>query len=127
MNRSLLFALTLASALIVCDAAPRAQQTSEAVVESALKPTLHPRLAADASLLWLAPDAAARVEARTAALGDLTQAVKLEVDNNFARALPILTQPLVRQGTLGLYAEYYQGLAELRLGRAADARRTFVR
>ena len=28
-------------------------------------------------------------------------------------------------GALGHYAEYYQGLAELRLGRAADARQTF--
>jgi soluble lytic murein transglycosylase len=31
----------------------------------------------------------------------------------------------MKQGTLGHYAQYYQGLAELRVGRAADARRTF--
>ena len=123
MNRSLITILALASALLV-SAAPRAQQTGDEV-DSALKATVHPRLPADPSLLWLAPDAAARAEARTAALGEFTQAVKLEVDNNFARALPILMQPSVRQATLGLYAEYYQGLAELRLGRAADARRTF--
>ena len=124
MNRSLFFALTLAAALVVCDAAPRAQQTGDATVP-ALKPTLHPRLPSDASQLWLAPDAAARAEARSAALGEFTQAVKLEVDNNFARALPMLMQPALRQGTLAFYAEYYQGLAELRLGRPADARRTF--
>ena len=34
-------------------------------------------------------------------------------------------QPGVQQGTLGHYAQYYQGFAELRLGRPEDARRTF--
>jgi soluble lytic murein transglycosylase len=58
-------------------------------------------------------------------LNDFTTAVKLEVDGNFAKALPILSQPSVQQGAPGHYAEYYQGLAELRLGRPADARRTF--
>ena len=86
-----------------------------------LKPTSHPRLPGDLSQLWLAPIA----PARTAALNEFVSGVKLEVDSNFARALPIFMQPSVRQGTLGHYAEYYQGLAELRLGRAADARQTF--
>ena len=58
-------------------------------------------------------------------MNELASAVKLEVDANFAKALPILVQPAVQQGTLGHYAEYYQGLAELRLGRPSDARRTF--
>jgi soluble lytic murein transglycosylase len=124
MKRSLIPVLACATALLV-SAAPRAQQTGDASLEPALKATVHARLPADPSLLWLAPDAAARADARSAALGEFTQAVKLEVDNNFARALPILMEPAVRQGTLGLYAEYYEGLAELRLGRAADARRTF--
>jgi soluble lytic murein transglycosylase len=75
--------------------------------------------------LWLAPDKA-RLP-RSAAQIDFTTAVKLEVDGNFAKALPILTQPSIQQGTLGHYAEYYQGLAELRLGRPADARAIFQR
>jgi hypothetical protein len=58
-------------------------------------------------------------------MNDLATAVQLEVDGNFARALPILAQPAVQHGTLGPYAQYYQGFAELRLGRPADARRTF--
>ena len=124
MKRSLIFLLALASALAIRPAPTRAEQTADAV-ENALKPTAHPRLPTDPSMLWLAPDAAARAEARTAGLSEFAQAVKLEVDNNFARALPMLAQPSMRQGTLGHYAEYYQGLAELRLGRAADARRTF--
>ena len=127
MKRTPFFAVTLAAAFIVCDAAPRAQQASatDPTIEAVLKPTSHPRLPADPSQLWLAPDAAARAASRGPAIAEFTQAVKLEVDNNFARALPILTQPALQQGTLGHYAEYYQGLAELRLGRPAEARRTF--
>src|SRR4051812_4048588 len=88
---------------------------------AALKPTSHPRLPTDLSQLWLAPTTALHPPA----LDAFAAGVKLEVDANFARALPIFLQPAVRQGPLGHYAEYYQGLAELRLGRAADARRTF--
>ena len=53
------------------------------------------------------------------------EAVKLEVEANYAKALPMFSDPVLRQGPLGDYAIYYTGLAELRLGRAADARRTF--
>ncbi|MCU1382210.1 MAG: slt 1, partial [Acidobacteria bacterium] len=83
--------------------------------------TNHPRLPGELSQLWLAPV----TSARPPALNDFAAGVKLEVESNFARALPIFLQPAVRQGPLGHYAEYYQGLAELRLGRAADARQTF--
>ncbi len=115
-------ALTMALAVLPVSA-PRAQQASPgAAVEPALKPTNHPRVPADLSLLWLAPDPRAP---RTAAMNELASAVRLEVDSDFARALPILSQPALQQGTLGHYALYYQGLAELRLGRAAEARRTF--
>ena len=107
-------------ALLLYSASPHAQQApaADAVV---LKPTSHPRLPGELSQLWLAPIA----PARSAALNDFATGVKLEVDANFAKALPIFMQPAVRQGALGHYAEYYQGLAELRLGRAADARQTF--
>ena len=115
---------------------PRAQQPAA----DPLQPTNHPRLSADPSKLWMAPDTSALREpqgraeqgrgasgggARTGPLAQLAEAVKLEVDSNFAQALLILSQPAVQQGTLGHYAEYYRGLAELRLGRASDARQTF--
>ena len=115
---------------------PRAQQPAA----DPLQPTNHPRLSADPSKLWMAPDTSALREpqgraehgrgasgggARTGPLAELAEAVKLEVDSNFAQALPILSQPAIQQGTLGHYAEYYRGLAELRLGRASDARQTF--
>jgi len=129
MNRSGLFAITLAAALLTPAIAPRAQQAAAPGAQAEpllLKPTIHPRLPRDLSQLWMAPiGSAPAVRARTAAVSDFVAAVKLEVDGNFVRALPILAQPPVQQGTLGHYAEYYQGLAELRLGRAADARRTF--
>jgi soluble lytic murein transglycosylase len=120
--------------LLFPGATPRAQQApAPGGGDLVLKPTNHPRLPGDLSQLWLAPIAPAGSGggsdragvARTAALNEFVSGVKLEVDSNFARALPIFMQPSVRQGTLGHYAEYYQGLAELRLGRAADARQTF--
>ena len=94
-------------------------------VEPALKPTNHPRLSADVSQLWLAPDAALVARMGSGAMNEFTTAVKLEVDGNFGKALPMLEQAPMPQSTLGHYAEYYEGLAQLRLGRTADARRTF--
>jgi peptidoglycan lytic transglycosylase len=121
MNGSRLFALTLIAAWLAPATGARAQQP---VVpgEVVLKPTNHPRLPAELWEFWLAP---ANGASRTVAMNELATAVKLEVDGNFARALPILMEPAVQQGTLGHYAQYYQGFAELRLGRPADARRTF--
>ena len=117
-----LLGLTLIAVVLAPAAPPRAQQ-APAARDVVLQPTSHPRLPGELSQLWLVP--ASRGAARTAALNEFATGVKLEVDSNFARALPIFMQPAVRQGALGHYAEYYQGLAELRLGRAADARQTF--
>ncbi len=129
MKQQGFFALALGAALLVPAVSPRAQQAAAPGEggDLVLKPTNHPRLPADPSQLWLAP-VKARDGAGRAALGptnDFVTAVKFEVDSNFASALPLLSQPAVQQGTLGPYAQYYQGLAELRLGRPSDARRTF--
>ena len=116
--RNTFFTLAVVAAVLAPGEAVRAQAQSQAPggADVVLKPTNHPRLPTDASQLWLAP--AGRATVRSAALNDFATGVKLEVDSNFAKALPIFLQPAVRQGTLGHYAEYYQGLAELRLGRA---------
>jgi soluble lytic murein transglycosylase len=115
--------LTIVVALSVPTLAPHAQQLpAVAAPDATLQPTKHPRLPADVSQLWLAPTAKI---IRTPAMTDFATAVKLEVDSDFAKALPILSKPSTQQGTLGSYATYYRGLAELRLGRAADARETF--
>jgi len=125
------FTLAFGVSLLVPTLADRGQPSAVAVDAGGLglKPTSHPRLPGDLSQLWLVPAPATgsgrAAPARAAASSEFVAAVKLEVDSNFAKALPILVQPSVRQGALGPYAEYYQGLAELRLGRPSDARRTF--
>jgi soluble lytic murein transglycosylase len=104
---------------------PSAQQpvatTSPAVV--VLRPTDHPPLPDDPSQFWMTP--AKANTARTPALNAFASAVKLEIDGQYARALPILSQPLLRDHALGEYVQYYKGLAELSLARTADARSTF--
>ena len=116
MNRTRLAASTLTAAILLSLAALRAQE---------LKPTVHPRLPAQASDYWLAPGSAETRAAKAPAIVQLQEAIKQEIDSNDAKALAILTQPAVQQGALGNYASYYQGLAELRLGRYADAIQTF--
>jgi soluble lytic murein transglycosylase len=134
MKRFGLVALLCTAGLLMPVSSPRAQQslsttsttsTTSTAVEAAaaLKPTNHPPLPADVSQLWMAPPRARAP--RSAPLNDFATAVKLEVDGNFAKALPMLSDPAVQRGALGHYAEYYKGLAELRLARAADARATF--
>src|ERR1035437_11179226 len=70
----------------------------------------------------MAPD---RSHMHTAPMNEFAEAVKLEVDANYAKALPIFSQPSLQKGPLGDYAIFYEGLAELRLGQPADAKRTF--
>jgi peptidoglycan lytic transglycosylase len=108
-------------------AAPRAQQAAAPIDDkAALKPTNHPPLPADVSQLWMAPSTTSRTRtARSATASEFAAAVKLEVDGDFARALPILSKDSLQEGPLGHYAQYYKGLAELRLSRASDARSTF--
>src|SRR5436190_3782564 len=114
--------LTLAAVVIAPAAAPRAQQ-SAVPADGALKPTNHPRVPSDLSRLWMAPSPGDRT--RTPAIDKFAAAVKLEIDSNYTKALPMLSDASVQQGTLGSYAEYYQGLAQLRLGQSAEARKTF--
>jgi soluble lytic murein transglycosylase len=121
MTRSGRFAVSVTVALLVTAPPARAQQ-SVVPGEPVLRPTNHPPLPAEPSQFWLTP---AHNSVPTVAMNELAAAVTFEVDGNFAKALPILVQPAVQQGTLGHYAQYYQGFAELRLGRPADARHTF--
>jgi soluble lytic murein transglycosylase len=124
MKQSALFAVTLAATLLV-PVTPGAQDARPA--DPVLKPTNHPRLPAEFVQYWMAPGGADARAAQTKAMKDFAEAVRLEVDSNFARALPLLSPPALQQSALGEYAIYYQGLAEMRLGRPADARQTFQR
>src|SRR5947207_1894815 len=121
--RLAVFAAALAVTVAVPFTAIAAQHTDAGEPDVPLKPTDHARLPSDAAKLWLVPPKSNG--GRPAGLTDFASAVKLEVDGDFARALPILAKPSVQQGPLGSYAEYYKGQAELRQGRAADALHTF--
>src|SRR4051812_3505088 len=112
MKKPGLFVCTLIAALSVSAGALRAQQPVDAV----LKPTNHPRLPADPSQYWLAPAPSQLRAAKNPTTALFLDAVRLEVDANFAKALPILSQSSLQQGPLGDYAVYYKGLAEMRLG-----------
>jgi soluble lytic murein transglycosylase len=93
------------------------------VVGGVLRPTDHPRLPRDLSQLWMAPE---KGRARTAAQANLATAIKFELDGSHARALVLLSHPATAQaGPLGAYLEFYKGLAQLHLGRPAEARVTF--
>jgi soluble lytic murein transglycosylase len=87
-----------------------------------LLPTPHPRLPRDLSLLWLVPDS---VPDAPPSSRQFATALKLLDKREFTKALAMLTQPAVQGGPLGLYAEFYAGIAERSLGRHADAQRTF--
>ncbi|HEV3063316.1 MAG TPA: transglycosylase SLT domain-containing protein [Vicinamibacterales bacterium] len=132
MSRPGVLAVTLVATLIL-PTTPRAQehpanpenQANPANPGPVLRPTEHPRLPADAAQYWLAPSVTDMRAAKAPAMTQFSDAVKLEVDSNFTKALPILSQRTLQQGPLSDYALYYQGLAELRVGHSSDARRTF--
>ncbi|MGE0703676.1 MAG: transglycosylase SLT domain-containing protein [Vicinamibacterales bacterium] len=86
-----------------------------------LSPTDHPVLSRHATDLWLAPDAARDVPA-SRPIAEFAAAMDLADDESYDKALPLLQAPSVRQGVLRDYAIYYAALAELRLGRPAEAR-----
>ena len=127
MKLKLSLALALALTAVGPAAKPKAQQeAAENASQSSavtLRPTNHPRVPRELSQLWMVPDKGRG--ARTAALDAFVSAVKFEVEGEYGKALPILSQPSVRQGLLIHYAEYYKALAELRLGHPDDARLTF--
>src|SRR4051812_3117029 len=106
--RTTIFALVVTSVVLAPVATPAAAPQQTPSTEVVLLPTNHPSVPADLSRLWFAP-AAPAVLAST--LEDFTRAVKLEVEGNFAKALPILSKPALHEGTLGFYAHYYKGLA----------------
>ena len=123
MKPRLTLVLALALGAVGPAATPQAQQaTDTAALGVTLLPTNHPRLPRELSQLWMAP---VKSGARSAPLDELVSAVKLEVAGNYAKALPILSQPALQQSPVGEYAQYYAGLAELRLDHPDLARRIF--
>jgi soluble lytic murein transglycosylase len=102
-------------------AAPANNQAPAAAI---LAPTNHPVLPRDLSQLWLAPRAVGTAAANASA-SDFLAAMKVADKADYTKALPLLTRAAAGSGPYADYATYYAGLAQLRLGRPAEARRVF--
>jgi soluble lytic murein transglycosylase len=87
-----------------------------------LTPTAHPPLPENPDELWLTPKGAAGRTGRAGALVVWARGVELYQDGKFADALGALTTPAVASTPLADYADYYGGLALIRLSRFAEAR-----
>jgi len=90
-----------------------------------LAPTVHPALPEDPSDLWLVPSERERAARTIGVYEPLADGVAKYRATDYAGALGLLGRPALAATPLAGYATYYVGLAELRMGRVADARRTF--
>jgi soluble lytic murein transglycosylase len=98
---------------------------TSAAPDQQLSPTAHPVLPASASQLWLVPSENDR-SARALDLYDsLVLGVQKYIDGDYAAALPLVSAPSLASTALSGYAVYYTGLAQLRLSRFDDARKSF--
>ena len=90
-----------------------------------LGPTEHPTLPKNESDLWLVPSAADRSARVGPAAISLAAAVRRYQDDDYAGALTTLSR-LPPSAALDDYIDYYTGLAQLRLEKYAEARKTFT-
>src|SRR5688500_10994632 len=93
--------------------------TGDAPSDIVLAPTPHPRVPADLSRLWFAPEKLSRPSSA------LSIAMQQYVDGDFTKALPVLARPASHEGMLGPYVMYAMADIQLELGRAEEARRAF--
>ena len=89
-----------------------------------LLPTVHPALSSSPSDLWLVPSESDRSTRTTAPFDPLTTGVKKFQGGDYQAAVPLFATPSLTKTALADYATYYKGLAQLRLGQVADARKT---
>jgi peptidoglycan lytic transglycosylase len=90
-----------------------------------LAPTEHPTLPRNESELWLVPSAADRSARVTPAAVTLAGAVRRYQDGDYAGALTTLSR-LSSSAVLDDYIDYYTGLAQLRLQKYPEARKTLA-
>ena len=90
-----------------------------------LGPTEHPTLPKNESDLWLVPSASDRSARAGPAAISLAAAVRRYQDDDYAGALTTLSR-LPPSAALDDYIDYYTGLAQLRLEKYAEARKTFT-
>jgi soluble lytic murein transglycosylase len=84
-----------------------------------LSPTPHPRVPADLSRLWFAPENPPRVTT------GVSTAIQQYNDGEFTKALPALSRPDAHEGILGPHVMFAMADIQLELGRAAEARQAF--
>ncbi len=89
-----------------------------------LAPTAHPALPSNPTELWLVPSENDRAARSTTTFAALTAGMQQFQEGNHAAALTSFTHPSLAKTALADYATYYAGLARLRLGQVAEARRT---
>jgi soluble lytic murein transglycosylase len=123
MKLRLFFGLGLAGVLTVASHAEPRLQGEGAQAASILAPTNHPVLPRELSRLWFVP--AKRGPGSASGAADFLAAMKVADKVDYAKALPLLTRAATAEGPFGDYATYYAGLAELRVGRFAQARTRF--
>src|ERR1051326_4799790 len=86
-----------------------------------LRPTIHAALPQNVDDYWFAPAKGERVVRNVA----LTDAAAAYVAGNYASALAHARTAAAAGGELGVYAEYYVAVSELRLAHAAEAQKAF--
>ena len=101
------------------------QQPAPSPQPPQLVPTVHPTIPTNPSDLWLVPSETDRAARSIAPFEPLTAGLKRFQDGNYQAALAFFSNPAVAKTALADYATYYKGLAQLRLGQVADARRSF--
>ncbi len=90
-----------------------------------LAQTLHPSLPENPSDLWLVPSEHDRAARASPQHRPLTDAVQRYQAGEFDAVLRLASSPTLRETPLAAYAEYYTGLAQLKLSQIPEARRTF--
>ena len=84
----------------------------------AVTTTVHPPLPADPSHYWLTPDPDSPPDP---SLAGFARGVALIADNDFAEALPLVTNPALQATPLATHARYYAGVALIGLERLDEA------
>ena len=89
---------------------------------SQLGPTTHASVGGALEDLWLVPSEAERHPRKTLVYKPLEEGVDALGAGDYAKALSLVTRRALAGTELASYAEYYTGLAQMKLARADDAR-----
>jgi soluble lytic murein transglycosylase-like protein len=104
--------------------AAAAADTAQSTAAPLLLPTAHPPIPSVADEFWLVPQAA-RAEANAALYKRLAEGIENIDDEEYAAALPKVSDPRLQHTPFADYAAYYTALAQLHTGHADQARGGF--